>query len=69
MGLPCRLYNEWFCARCQRVGSSRLESEAATGGFPPLKSKGGGKGKGVYRKAQYPGRPGDGALSNVPPTT
>ena len=61
-------YHEWYCVRCQRggcwatkfscfrCGLSRLESEAAMGGFPEPTSKGGGKGKGVFREAQYPGR-------------
>ena len=74
-------YHEWYCVRCQRggcwatkfscfrCGLSRLESEAATGGFPQPTSKGGGKGKGVFREAQYPGRGGDGVPRNIPPTT
>ena len=74
-------YHEWYCVRCQRggcwatkfscfrCGLSRLESEAAMGGFPQPTSKGGGKGKGVFREAQYPGRGGDGVPRNVPPTT
>ena len=74
-------YHEWYCVRCQRggcwatkfscfrCGLSRLESEAATGGFPQPTSKGGGKGKGVFREAQYPGRGGDGVPRNSPPTT
>ena len=74
-------YHEWFCVRCQRggcwatkfscfrCGLSRLESEAATGGFPQPTSEGGGKGKGVFREAQYPGRGGDGVPRNIPPTT
>ena len=59
-------YHEWYCVRCQRggcwatkfscfrCGLSRLESEAVTGGFLQPTSKGGGKGKGVFREAQYP---------------
>ena len=74
-------YHEWYCVRCQRggcwatkfscfrCGLSRLESEASMGGFPQPTSKGGGKGKGVFREAQYPGRGGDGVPRNVPPTT
>ena len=76
-------YHEWYCVRCQRggcwatkfscfrCGLSRLESEAAAGGFPHPTSKCGGKGKGVFREAQYPGRSGggDGVPRNVPPTT
>ena len=74
-------YHEWYCVRCQRggcwatkfscfrCGLSRLESEAATGGFPQPTSKGGGKGKGVFREAQYPGRGGDGVPRKIPPTT
>ena len=74
-------YHEWYCVRCQRggcwatkfscfrCGFSRLESEAATGGFHQPTSKGGGKGKGVFREAQYPGRGGDGVPRNIPPTT
>ena len=73
-------YHEWYCVRCQRggcwatkfscfrCGLSRLESEAATG-VPT--SKGGGKEKGVFREAQYPGRSGggDGVPRNIPPST
>ena len=74
-------YHEWYCVRCQRggcratkfscfrCGLSCLESEAAMGGFPQPTSMGGGKGKGVFREAQYPGRSGDGVPRNVPPTT
>ena len=74
-------FHEWYCVRCQRggcwatkfscfrCGLSRLESEAAMGGFLQPTSKGGGKGKGVFREAQYPGRGGDGVPRNVPPTT
>ena len=38
-------------------------------GFPSPTSKGGGKGQGVFREAQYPGRGGDGVPRNIPPTT
>ena len=76
-------FHEWYCVRCQRggcwatkfscfrCGLSRLESEAATGGFHQPTSKGGGKEKGVFREAQYPGRSrgGDGMPRNIPPTT
>ena len=76
-------YRGWYSVRgqrggcwatkfsCFRCGLSRLESEAATGGFPQPTGKGGGKGKGVFWESQYPGRSGggDGAPRNVPPTT
>ena len=74
-------YYEWYCARCQRggcwatkfsclrCGLARLESEAATGGFPQPAGKGGGKGKassGVAASWRSGG--GGGAPRNVPPT-
>ena len=76
-------YHEWYCVRCQRggcwttkfscfrCGLSRLESEAATGGFPQPTSKGGGNGNCVFREAQYPGRSGggDGVPRDIPPAT
>ena len=69
---PPPLYDEWYCARCQRggcystkftcfrCGLSRLESEAFMGNFPPptdLKGKGKGKAHNFPpREQQYPGR-------------
>ena len=35
-------------------------------GFPSSRAQVEGRGRGVFREAQYPGRPGDGAPRNVP---
>ena len=60
-------YREWYCVRCQRggcwatkfscfrYGLSRLESEAATGGFPQPTGKGGGKGRASSGRRNIPG--------------